>query len=357
MKGQVFRWPSIHDAQARLALQCAVSLLIACIVMWLLPFPKPYWLALTAFIVTANSLGETAEKSLERIIGTVLGLIAGTLAWLAVSPMAWLAAAILGVCVFAIYYERAARYRTMLFWLSFLLSLLFHLADAPGSFYLARLADTFIGTGIAVLVTMVLLPVRTGEAVRRQIAVLLGFTAEKLRRMASSLALPGRHSRTGALAETMGASEALSGLGAAEGLEALLLHRPRAERRQRAAAAERIGRCLLYADQLMPLLPAETEIINALREVSVEIEHAAEAVRMEAVPRPLIPLRCVADSHRAALSSFHAGRLTRDQFEAALRLFEALAVLAAAVDQVAQTAPAGVDWPARQVQEALPHQR
>ena len=206
-----------------------------------------YWLALTALIVTANSFGETAAKSLERIIGTVLGLLAGTLIWIAASRVPALAAAVVVICVFAIFYERTARYRTVLFWLSLLLSLLFHLADAPDLFYVARLADTLIGAAIAVLVTVVLLPVRTGDEAREQMAALLDLAAGKLQRMASVLALPGPHTRDGGLGQLLDASEKLAGLTAAEGLEALLLRRPRAEVRGRMAYAADVGRCLLYS--------------------------------------------------------------------------------------------------------------
>ena len=65
------------------------------------------------------------------------------------------------------------------------------------SFYVARVADTLIGTAIAVLVTVVLLPVQTGDEVREEMAALLDLAAGKLQRMASVLALPGPHTRDG----------------------------------------------------------------------------------------------------------------------------------------------------------------
>ncbi len=179
-----------------------VSLLIAFVVMPLLPLPKPYWLALTALIVTANSFGETASKSLERIIGTVLGLLAGTLIWIAASHVPAVAVAIIVGWVFAIFYERAARYRIVLFWLSLLLSLLFHLADASDLFYVARLADTLIGTAIAVVVTVVLMPVRTGDAVREQVTALLDLAAGRYGAWRPSWRCPARMHATAAWASS-----------------------------------------------------------------------------------------------------------------------------------------------------------
>ena len=342
MRMSIPRWPSaIGAVQARLALQCVVSLLIAFAVMRLLPFPKPYWLALTALIVTANSFGETAAKSLERIIGTILGLLVGTLIWIAASRVPAAAVAIVVGCVFAIFYERGARYRTVLFWLSLLLSLLFHLADAPGSFYVARLADTLIGTVIAVLVTVVLLPVRTGDEVREQMAVLLDLAAGKLQRMASVLAQPGAHARDDRSTEVLNAVEKLSGLTAAEGLEALLLRHPRAEVRERTAAAERIGRCLLYADQLVPLLPGpETGVPAVLSTLAADIERVAQSVRHgSAAPRLGGEWDSTVQSRESATAAYRASRITLAQLQASLRLHEALAGMAEAVDQVAQSAP------------------
>jgi uncharacterized membrane protein YgaE (UPF0421/DUF939 family) len=341
---QAVPWPAaIAGVQIRLALQCAVSLLLACVVMRLLPFPKPYWLALTALIVTANSFGETAAKSLERIVGTILGLLAGTFIWMAVSSAPALAAVIVLGTVFALFYERAARYRTFLFWLSLLLSLLFHLGNASDLVYVTRLADTLIGTAIAVLVTMVLLPVRTGDEARGQIVALLDLAAAKVQDIASCLASPGAHSRGGELARALDASEKLSSLTAAEGLEAVLLRRRRVGVRKRIAAAAQIIRCLLYIDQLMPLLPGtEAGVPDALRAVGAEIAWAANAVRAGAALPSLAPSAGAVRLHEAVAIAYHAGRIGLDQLQASLRLHEALAGLTRAAEELAQDAPAAL---------------
>ncbi len=356
MRMHIPPWPAaIRAVQGRLALQCVVSLLIAFVVMRLLPFPKPYWLALTALIVTANSFGETAAKSLERIVGTILGLLAGTVIWVAASRVPAVAVAVVVGCVFALFYERAARYRTVLFWLSLLLSLLFHLADAPGSFYVARVVDTFIGTAIAVLVTVVLLPVRTGDQVREQMAALLDLAAGKLQRMASVLAQPGPHLRDDRPGELLDAAEKLSGLTSAEGLEALLLRHPRAEVRERMTAAERIGRCLLYADQLVPLLPGpETGVPAVLSTLAADIGRVAQSVRHGvAAPHLGGGWDSTVQSRESATAAYRAGRITLAQLQASLRLHEALAGLAEATDQVAQSAPRAAAEPSRLIADAL----
>jgi uncharacterized membrane protein YccC len=336
---RIARWPlPIGAVQVRLALQCVVSLLIALAVMRLLPLPKPYWLALTALMVTANSFGETAAKSLERVIGTAAGLLAGTLVWFVSSNVPAVPVVIVVVSVFALYYERTARYRTMLFWLSLLLSLLFHLADAPGRFYLARLVDTLLGTAIAVLVTVVLLPVHTGDQVRDLLADLLDLTAAKLRHMAATLSQPGTHARERGLQDLLDTADKLRAVATAEGLEALLLRRPRMEVRQRQAAVARITRCLLYADQLVPLLPGrDAEAGDLLRGLGAAIGGVAASVRRGTSPPPL-PERPVAFEERF-MTAHRGGRISLAQLQASLRLVEVLSGLTEAIGRLAASAP------------------
>ena len=337
---RIARWRlPIGAVQARLALQCVVSLLIALVVMRLLPLPKPYWLVLTTLIVTANSLGETAAKSMERIVGTVGGLLVGTLVWFVSSSVPAVPVAIIVASVFAMYYERGARYRTVLFWLSLLLSLLFHLADAPGRFYVARLVDTLLGAAIAILVTTVLLPVRTGDQVPDLLAGLLDLTAAKLRQMAATLSQPGPHARDRSLQDLLDASDKLRAVAMAEGVEALLLRRPRIEMRQRQDAVGRITRCLLYADQLVPLLQDhDTEAGGLLRGLGDAVAEAAAAVR-HGTPPPPLPDRLAA--FEARLTAAHrAGHAGLDQLQAGLRLGEAMSGLTQAVGSLAASAPA-----------------
>jgi uncharacterized membrane protein YccC len=337
---RIARWQlPIGAVQARLALQCVVSLLIALVIMRLLPLPKPYWLALTTLIVTANSLGETAAKSMERIIGTLAGLLVGTLVWFASSNVPAVPVAIIILSVFAMYYERGARYRTVLFWLSLLLSVLFHLADAPGRFYLARLVDTLLGAAIAILVTAVLLPVRTGDQVRDLLAGLLDLTAAKLRQTAATLSQPGPHARDRSLQDLLDASDKLRAVATAEGLEALLLRRPRMEVRQRQAALARITRCLLYVDQLVPLMPGrDTEVGDLLRGLGSAIGEAAASVR-HGTPPPTLPER-PSEFEAGVMAAHRAGRLSLAQLQASLRLVEALSGLTRAVESLAASAPA-----------------
>ncbi len=146
---------------------------------------------------------------------------------------------------------------------------------------------------------------------------------------------PFRAAAAASLAET------IAGLSPAEGIEALLLRHKLAEVRRRVIAAGRIGRCLLYIDQLVPLLPGVAAgVPAALRAAGAAVAGAAEAVRSVSAPRPSASGDALARAQAAATEAYRAGHIAIDQFEAALRLDEALAVLAAAAVQVAATAPA-----------------
>jgi uncharacterized membrane protein YccC len=326
-----------RDVQMRLALQCVTSLVLACVAGALLPFPRPYWLVLTGLIVTANSFGETAAKSLERIVGTVLGLLAGAAIWVVAQRVAIVPAVIVVLCIFALFYERTARYRTLLFWLSLLLSLLFHMADAPNVFYLARVVDTLAGAAIAVLVTVVLLPVRTGDAARAQMGSLLDGAATTLGQMADAVSAPGTPPRDGRPTALLLQAEQVAALSGAEGIEATLLRRPRLQTRERLSASRQIVRGLLYVQETLPLLSGAREHVAApLHAVAADLGAAGQAIRQSAeVPPPSARPLLSALRERAA-AALRDGTLDMTQTQVILRLLEALETILAASRRMAE---------------------
>ncbi len=107
----------------------------------------------------------------------------------------------------------------------------------------------------------------------------------------------------------------------------MLLHHARAEVRLRTSAIAQIGRCLRYADQLVPLLPgAETAIPATLSTLAANIEHVAQSLRHgSAVPRLGGGRDGAVQFHDSVAAAYRAGRITLAQFQASLRLYEALA--------------------------------
>ncbi len=167
---------------------------------------------------------------------------------------------------------------------------------------------------------------------------LLDVAAAKLWRMAETLSQPGNHARDRGIQELLDASDKLRTVASAEGLEALLLRRPRPEMKQRQAALAKITRCLLYADQFVPLLQgADTEIANLLRGLGASICEVAAAIRRGASP-PILPNPASEFGERFT-AAYRAGRISLVQLQASLRLVETLAGLTEAVDRLATSAP------------------
>lgn len=326
------------EVQARLALQSAVGMALALLLMRLLPLPKGYWLPLTVFIATSASLGETAAKSLERIVGTAAGLLTGEAVWLVAGWSRPAMLVFIAACLFGLYYGRAARYRVMLFWLSLLLSLLMHLGAAPTPFYVARLIDTLIGAAIAVLVTTVLMPVRTAAAVSGRIALLLEIVADRLDAAAAMLRLPAPQQPPAMSGEAAEAARALHTLASAESLEATLLHRPRLGQAH-CAAADRIVLCLLVLDRVLPSLSGGTAGTTALvRAAAGEMRAAARAIRAGR-PAPPIAVGRLAPSSAERADAADRDGAARARLQAELRLRQVLTELLDAASALAANAP------------------
>lgn len=325
----------------RVALQAGVCMVLALAVMRMLPFPKPYWLPLTSFILVSTSFGESARKSVERILGTGAGLLTGQLIWMAAAGRNDVLAVVIAVSLVGLFAARNAAYLVLLFWLTVMLSVVLHLGDAPLSFYGARLADTALGTCIVLLVTGLLLPVRTDDAMRARLATLLGLAAARLAEAASALGTQGPHGRIGGLGGIAGSADALRGLLAAEELENGLLRRPRGQPVQRQAAADRLVRVLIYVDQLLPVLsaaPVSSETVALLRDMATATRDAADRTAAGAVPGGFDALRAREVAQRAALGvAFANGTIGIIQFQAERRLLGALDGLPHVLEALAAT--------------------
>ncbi|WP_298773647.1 FUSC family protein [uncultured Shewanella sp.] len=66
---------SLHSPQTRLALQSSFAVIVAVFLSVLLQTQEPYWAGISAFISTQPTVGNTLSKSLERMIGTLIGAI------------------------------------------------------------------------------------------------------------------------------------------------------------------------------------------------------------------------------------------------------------------------------------------
>lgn len=66
---------SLHSSQTRLAFQASAAVILAIFLAVLLQTQDPYWAGISAFISTQPTVGNTVSKSIERMIGTLIGAV------------------------------------------------------------------------------------------------------------------------------------------------------------------------------------------------------------------------------------------------------------------------------------------
>ena len=284
-------------AEIHLAVQVGTALAVAIVVSDLIGVPRPYWIPLTTLIVASASFGESLLKAAERVLGTVAGLLTGQVAWMLLRERPDMMIGVIAIAVFGIFFCRTGPYRWILFWLTMALSALLHVADAGEASYLARLGDTLIGALIAVVVCRILLPVQTRQAALARRNEYLTAVAARLRKAAEVLRQPSVALPPALFDQTVSRPfAALHALADAETVEAVV-HRPaRLAVRQRLAAADRLARCLVALQTVIPVLATTADpamaaglarIADAAAGVSSPPEYeafAAHAQRLVAAP-------------------------------------------------------------------------
>jgi len=174
----------------RLCLQTAVAAPIALLLGRQLSEQRYYWAVLACFLVLTGTLttGEATTKGLNRVLGTLAGLVAATVA---VHLTGDHDAAVVGVMLVSVFlglYFFRVSYALMTFAVTTVVGELYDvLHEFSDRLLLLRLAETVIGAGVGIAVVLVVLPVRTSEAraaaqggFRRQLAALLGDVADRL---------------------------------------------------------------------------------------------------------------------------------------------------------------------------------
>ncbi|MGH7158676.1 MAG: FUSC family protein [Acetobacteraceae bacterium] len=271
------RKASLGRAEFSIALQAMVAVGIAVLAAELLPTRRPYWIPLTAVILTSTSFGETLRKSYERLLGTVVGLGVGELLWLLLAGRPTATMALLLLAVAAIFISRTGAYRWMLAWVTLALVVLLNEAGEASLLVDGRLLDTVIGLVIVLVVTRFLVPVRAKAVAETRARALLGTVAAGLRDLQAGRRGDGRLDE---LVATLGALRVLSD---AELLEAGLRRGVRARVQARLSAAERIVRAFLSFAALPPDFRPAPETARAIAAVA-EMAEAAAAGRVTAPP-------------------------------------------------------------------------
>src|SRR5690348_3179399 len=154
----------------RQALQATAGVAAAIAIGALISGHRWYWAVIAAFIVGTGvgSRGEAMIKALQRLAGTLAGIVMGMLLASAVSSHTDLALGLALACVFFAFYAFQAAYGIMMFCITLMLALLYGLVGQFEPHLLVlRLEETAAGAAVGVLAAVMLLPVRQGEVFRR----------------------------------------------------------------------------------------------------------------------------------------------------------------------------------------------
>ncbi len=178
----------------RAAIQVAVATSAAMILGDLISPDRWYWAVLTAFLVFTgvNTRGELLTKAGNRILGTVLGVIAGVLLAVAVGDRPVIAMALIVACVFLAFWLVPIIYALLVFFTTVLLALLYGLL---GQFSIdvleVRIYETAAGAAMGILASFVVLPVKTRSTVLEKVEVYLMSMSELIDMSVGSVIAPG----------------------------------------------------------------------------------------------------------------------------------------------------------------------
>ncbi|QUQ66610.1 FUSC family protein [Kutzneria sp. CA-103260] len=157
------------DMTTRQAVQVAVAGALAIIIGSALSPARYYWAVIAAFVLFAGTATrtETFAKGLNRVLGTLFGLIASVLfAALTAGNTAAVLAVIIGSMFLGFYLIRVS-YLYMIFFVTIMVGQLYSvLHEFSTDLLLLRLAETAVGATIGFVVALVVTPLSTRDTIR-----------------------------------------------------------------------------------------------------------------------------------------------------------------------------------------------
>lgn len=179
------RWNPLArlDMTTRQAIQVAVAGALAIIAGSALSPSRYYWAVIAAFVMFAGTATrtETFVKGLNRIVGTMLGLVASVVfAEITAGSTAGVLAVIIGSMFLGFYLIRVS-YLYMIFFVTVMVGQLYSvLHEFSTDLLLLRLEETAVGAGIGFLVALVVTPLSTTDTVRSARDAVLNALADLL---------------------------------------------------------------------------------------------------------------------------------------------------------------------------------
>ncbi|MGN6333004.1 MAG: FUSC family protein [Motilibacteraceae bacterium] len=152
----------------RQCVQAAVAGSLTLVVGVALSPQRYYWALLACFFALTGTptSGETATKAVNRVLGTLVGIVAAVLAVHLVGRHTVPVVVLMLACVFLGLYFFRVSYAIMAFAVTTLMGLLYDvLGEFTDRLLVLRLAETALGAAIGIAAALLVLPVRTGRAV------------------------------------------------------------------------------------------------------------------------------------------------------------------------------------------------
>lgn len=167
-----------------------------------------YWAAIAAFIVGVGvgSRSEALMKGLQRVGGTIGGIIVGVFLAAGVSGHTDLALGLLLVFTFISFYAFQTAYGLMIFGITLMVALLYGMLGMfrPGLLVL-RLEETAVGAAIGVAVTFFVLPTPEAASLRQAVLGFLDALAEAV----SQAGAEDRETRVAAIRDMQAKAQAM----------------------------------------------------------------------------------------------------------------------------------------------------
>jgi len=156
----------------RLALQGLVAAGVTVAVAYAFDLDHAYWATMTVFIVLSASLGATIKRTVERAVGTAVGVLFAVGAMLLVRDNLVLQIVFASLATIPIFVLLERHYMIAAGLIGFLVVLALHLVEGVGlDGMTARLYQTGIGAGLALLAAWLVFPIHAvdnvGPLVRR----------------------------------------------------------------------------------------------------------------------------------------------------------------------------------------------
>jgi uncharacterized membrane protein YgaE (UPF0421/DUF939 family) len=178
---------------ARVAIQMGIAVGGAIVAGDALSGRRFYWAVIAAFItfMGTNTAGEQVRKSIFRVAGTVVGVIAGSVLAHLAGDRVGLQIVIILVSLFCGLYLFRVNYTFMTIGITVMVSQLYvELGEFSNSLLLLRLEETAIGAAVAVVTVLLVLPLRISRVARVAARQELNALADLIDRSLDRLADP-----------------------------------------------------------------------------------------------------------------------------------------------------------------------